>query len=70
MDYVVYCKKCAGICVWLANDDTDRKWVAREVGKLIREGRDVQRLSTEDSRKAKYCRCHRGQQALDLSVPA
>lgn len=64
LDYVAVCSTCQGISAWVANDPAWAKDTAKEVARWIKDGRDVQRMMTSETRTRKFCRGHNRQLKL------
>jgi len=53
MDYIAKCPECKGICGWMS-ESLPKKDLAKETGRWIREGFGLERIETEDARKAPF----------------
>lgn len=73
LDYIARCANCGGISFWLSSTLPPRE-IAKEVASVIRGGRSIERMSTEDTRKADWCfgqECRRpAAKQLDLALAA
>ena len=54
MDYVARCGRCGGLSFWISSS-LPAKEIAKEVAAVIRGGRQVERMDTDDTRQARWC---------------